>query len=103
MQQQEITHRIRSHPKFAELVAKRSRLGLILSLIVIAMYFAFILLVAFAPGVLGTPLSEGGVTTLGIPIGVVIILAAFLLTGIYVRRANAEFDELNRQIIEETL
>jgi uncharacterized membrane protein (DUF485 family) len=42
-----------------------------------------------------------GVVTLGIPIGVFIIVAAFVLTGIYVRRANSEFDSLTRQIIEE--
>ena len=52
------------------------------------------------PKLLGTPIS--GVITLGIPVGVFIIVAAFVLTGIYVRRANSEFDELNRQIIEET-
>jgi uncharacterized membrane protein (DUF485 family) len=28
-------------------------------------------------------------------------VAAFVLTGIYVRRANSEFDSLTRQIIEE--
>lgn len=100
--QQEITHRIRTHPKFAELVSKRNRLGLILSLLVMAMYFAFILAVAFAPKALGASLA-GGITTVGIPIGVLIIVTAFLLTGVYVRRANAEFDELNRQIIEDTV
>jgi uncharacterized membrane protein (DUF485 family) len=56
--------------------------------------------VAFAPKLLGTPVL--GVITLGIPVGVFIIVVAFVLTGIYVRRANSEFDELNRQIIEET-
>jgi len=53
----------------------------------------------FAPSVLGIPIY--GVVTLGIPIGVFIIVAAFVLTGIYVRRANSEFDSLTRQIIEE--
>ncbi|QJE74226.1 DUF485 domain-containing protein [Aerophototrophica crusticola] len=100
--QQELTHRIRKHPKFAELVAKRTRLGLILSLIVLVLYFAFILTVAFKPALLATSLA-GGVTTVGIPVGVFVIVSAFLLTGIYVRKANAEFDELNRQIIEDTL
>ena len=41
-------------------------------------------------------------TTVGIPIGVAVIVAAFVLTGIYVRRANAEFDTLTRQIVERT-
>ncbi|MFC7332711.1 DUF485 domain-containing protein [Rhodocista pekingensis] len=100
--QQDTTQRISSHPKFVELVTRRTRLGLILSLLVMAIYFAFILAVAFAPKALGASLA-GGVTTIGIPIGILIIVTAFLLTGIYVRRANAEFDELNRQIIEDTV
>ena len=37
----------------------------------------------------------------GIPVGVLIILSAFVLTGIYVRRANREFDPLTQQIVEE--
>jgi uncharacterized membrane protein (DUF485 family) len=65
----------------------------------LALYYGFILIVAFAPTVLGIPIS--GVITLGIPVGLFIIVAAFVLTGIYVRRANSEYDELNRQIIEE--
>jgi len=100
--QQELTHRIRTHPKFAELVQKRTRLGILLSSVVMVIYFAFIVAVAFAPGLLGARLGDG-VTTVGIPVGIAIIVAAFLLTGVYVRRANAEFDELNRKIIEDTL
>ena len=66
----------------------------------LVIYYGFIVVVAFAPKLLGTPVL--GVITLGIPVGVFIIVVAFVLTGIYVRRANSEFDELNRQIIEET-
>ena len=40
-------------------------------------------------------------TTIGIPIGILIIIAAFMLTAIYVRRARIlEFDALNQQIVE---
>ena len=66
----------------------------------LVIYFGFILLVAFAPKFLGTPLGAG-VTTVGIPIGLVVIVSAFVLTGIYVRRANADYDALTRQIVEE--
>jgi uncharacterized membrane protein (DUF485 family) len=97
--QQELTRRIRSNPKFAELTQKRTKFGVQLSILMLAIYYGFILVVAFAPSVLGIPIS--GVITLGIPVGVFIIVAAFVLTGIYVRRANSEYDELNRQIIEE--
>lgn len=67
----------------------------------LAIYFGFILLIAYGKAFLGTSLS-GGTTTIGFPIGIAVILSAVVLTGIYVRRANGEFDELNRQIIEES-
>lgn len=94
--------RIRAHPKFAELTARRGRYATVLSIVMLVIYYGFILLVAFAPGILGMPLVAGGVTTVGIPVGVVIILAAFVLTGLYVNRANTEFDALNQQILEDT-
>jgi uncharacterized membrane protein (DUF485 family) len=40
----------------------------------------------------------GGTISLGIVLGLVVIVSAFLLTGIYVRRANGSFDELTRDL-----
>jgi|SRR4051812_44184634 uncharacterized membrane protein (DUF485 family) len=100
--QQELTRRIRNNPKFAELTRKRTAFGWQLAILMLGIYYTFILVVAFAPGLLGAPVAAGSVVTWGIPVGLFIIIAAFVLTGIYVRRANSEFDELNRQIIEET-
>jgi len=45
--------------------------------------------------------SSGGVTTLGMPVGVLIILSAFVLTGIYVARANRDYDTLIAAIKED--
>jgi uncharacterized membrane protein (DUF485 family) len=92
--------RVTNDPRFRQLVAKRSRFAWMLAVVMLAIYYGFILIIAFAPSVLGTPIAPGAVTTVGIPVGVLIIIAAFVLTGIYVRRANAEFDALNQQIIE---
>jgi uncharacterized membrane protein (DUF485 family) len=91
--------RVKSDPDFHALVARRSRFAWVLSALMAAIYFGFILLVAFAPDVLGAPISEG-VTTVGIPLGIGVILAAFVLTGIYVHRANSEFDALVHSIVE---
>jgi uncharacterized membrane protein (DUF485 family) len=93
---------IEKNPKFIELVATRKSLGWSLSLLMLAIYFGFILLVAFDKSFLGTPLSGEGVTTIGIPIGLAVIVSAFVLTGIYVVKANARYDELTRQIVEES-
>lgn len=92
--------RVTNDPRFRQLVARRSRFAWTLAVVMLAIYYGFILIIAFAPALLGIPLAPGAVTTIGIPVGVLIIVAAFVLTGIYVRRANAEFDALNQQIIE---
>ena len=94
--------KIRRNPKFAELVAQRGALARTLTILMLVFYLGFIVLVAFDRGLLGTPIAEGMVTTLGIPIGILVILSAFILTGIYVAKANTKFDALNRQIIEES-
>lgn len=90
---------IQSDPEFQHLVTTRTRFSLILTVVTLLIYFGFILLIAFAPHVLGHSLA-GGVTTVGIPLGVGVIVAAFVLTGIYVRRANTEFDALTERLIE---
>ncbi|WFU43263.1 DUF485 domain-containing protein [Bradyrhizobium sp. CB82] len=92
--------RIERDPNYQELVRRRSSLGWMLSLIMLVVYFGFILLVAYAPKFLGTPLGSG-VTTIGIPIGLSVIVLAFVLTGLYVRQANSSYDVLVRKIVEE--
>ena len=99
--QQDIVDKVKNNPKYQELVSKRTSFVWILSAVMLAIYYGFILTIAFAPQVLGIKLSEGSVITVGIPIGVIIIISAFILTGIYVYRANGYFDNLTKQIKEE--
>lgn len=80
---------------------RRASLGWTLSAIMLAVYLGFILVVAYAPAFLAQRLGPG-VTTLGIPVGLGVIIAAFVLTGVYVVKANAEFDRLTREIVEES-
>ena len=100
---QEVYQRIKNHPDFITLVAKRRKFAWQLSAVVLGMYFSFILLVAFAPWILATPITSHSTTTWGIPIGIFIIVMSFLLTGVYAKRANTEFDEESQRIIEECL
>jgi uncharacterized membrane protein (DUF485 family) len=96
-----IYQRVVNNPRFRELVQKRSRFAWLLSGITLVLYVAFILLIAFDPQWLGTPLYEGATITRGIPVGVGLIVISFILTGIYVIRANGEFDRLTADIIRE--
>jgi uncharacterized membrane protein (DUF485 family) len=90
--------KIEQDPNYQELVRRRSSLGWTLTMIMLVVYFGFILLVAYAPKFLGTPLGAG-VMTIGIPIGLLVIISAFLLTGIYVSKANSKYDPLIRKIV----
>ncbi|MCQ4233233.1 DUF485 domain-containing protein [Pseudomonas stutzeri] len=92
---------IYNNPRFQELVAKRGRFAWLLSIIMLAAYFAFILVIAFEPHLLGVKLSAQTVTTWGIPAGLGLIFLAIGLTGVYVQRANGEFDRINQEILNE--
>ena len=95
---QELVDKIKANPDYQELISKRSSFSIKLSIAMLVVYFTFILTIAFNPSALGTPLSGDSVTTIGIPVGIAIIIFAFILTGIYTKRANGEFDDLNNKI-----
>lgn len=91
--------RIRQHPDFIQLVRRKQRLTWSLTGAMLVIYYGFVLLVAFAPGVLGQSLS-GGVTSVGMLVGVGVILLSFALTGIYVSKTNRVIDPLNDKVKE---
>lgn len=95
--------RVRQNPKFHELVRKRTRLAVTLSVIVMGAYYCFMMVVAFAPDILRTPLSEGANLTVGVPVGAAIIVVSWLLTGLYSHFANGEFEDLNKDVVREVL
>lgn len=99
MANQDLVERIKNDPGFHELVRKRSTFAWILTILMLIIYFGFIGLIAFNKAFLATSLS-GGVTTIGFPLGVGVIVSAFLLTGIYVWRANGTFDDMTKKIVE---
>jgi uncharacterized membrane protein (DUF485 family) len=92
---------IHANPKFQLLVRKRERLAWVLSMLMFGLYLLFILLIAFKPDWLGSRIVAGSPITWGVPFGIGLILAAFVLTGIYVWRANGEFDRMNQEILDE--
>lgn len=90
---------IKSDPEFHQLVRRRSRLAWSLSTLMVLIYFGFVLLIAFNKGALAQSLA-GGVTTVGIPVGLGVIVSAFLLTGIYVAVANSQYDDMLKRIFD---
>ena len=84
--------RIARSPEFQQLVGERTRFGWILTILMLVVYFGFIGLIAFDKALLATKM--GGTASLGLFMGVGVILFAFLLTGLYVLRANTRYDAL---------
>ncbi len=99
----ETVEQIKNHPKYQELTQRRSRFAWTLSILMLVVYYVFIMIIAFAPDLLAIPVSEGSVITIGIPIGVAIILFSFLLTGLYVRQANGTYDQLLEEVKKDLI
>ncbi len=89
----DVVQRIVSNPHYQELKAKRTSFGWWLTLAMMVVYYGFILLVAFNKEFLAQKLGAG-VMTVGIPMGFGVIVFTVVITVIYVRRANSEFDDL---------
>ena len=93
---------ILANPNYQQLLKARTAYGWFFTLLVMVVYYGFILLIAFDKELLSTKMGEG-VTTIGIPVGLFVIVFTVIITGIYVRRANSEFDDLTAKIKQEVL
>jgi uncharacterized membrane protein (DUF485 family) len=90
---------IRIHPQFKELVRRRRRFVAWLTTMTLVPYYAFILVAGFAPHFLAKKLSDTSIINVGWPVGLALIVGTWLLTGLYIHRANGEFDDLTAEIL----
>lgn len=93
--------RIEADARYQDLVKRRSHFTWTLTLIMMAVFFGYILLIAFNREFLARPIWAGSETSLGIPLGLGVILIGILLTGVYIHRANSDFDPMTRSIRED--
>ncbi len=97
-----VVARIQANQSYLELKKKRTRFGWLLSAMMLIVYYGYISLIAFNKPFLSRPLGAG-VTTIGIPIGFGVIIFTVIITGVYVRRANTEYDALTQRILKEEI
>ncbi len=95
-----VVDKILKNPKYQELQSKRNSFGVLLSILMLVVYYGYIALIAFNKPFLAQPLGAG-VTTVGVPIGMAVIVFTIVITGIYVRRANSEYDALTKEILKD--
>lgn len=87
--------------KFINLVKKRLTVSLSLTAIMLIVYFGFMLTIAFYKELLALKIGEH--ITIGLPVGIGVIVFAWLLTGIYTRWANNKYDKAVRELRNEIL
>ncbi len=79
-----------SDAAFHDLARRRWRIAIVLTMAMVAIYFGFILLVAYNKPLLGRLIAPG--LSLGIVLGALVIVLSWILTWIYVRWANRHYD-----------
>jgi uncharacterized membrane protein (DUF485 family) len=89
---------IRSNLAFSTLVRRRRKVVTWLTVATLAPYYVFILIAAYKPTLLVMTFSVGSLVTAGWLAAVLLIVGTWLLTGLYIRYANGEFDALTREI-----
>jgi uncharacterized membrane protein (DUF485 family) len=79
-------------PDFKDLVARKNTFSINLTIATLIVYYGFILLIAYKREVFASKVA--GNITFGIVLGIGVILACFVLTGVYVRWANRNYDAM---------
>jgi len=84
---------------FKTLSRQKNRISIILTILELILYFGFIALIAFNKPLLSKKIS--GAITLGIPIAILTIIFSWILTGIYIKWANSNYDVLVKKVKEK--
>ena len=87
---QKDVHSMLESSEFKSLVAKRTKISILLTMLLFVLYYGFVLLIGFNKPFLAQKIGE--TTTLGIPMAVAVIILSWLLTVVYVFWANAIYD-----------
>jgi uncharacterized membrane protein (DUF485 family) len=93
----DLVRRVKSDPNYQKLVTTRSRYGWLLALAVMIVYYGFTALNAWDKQFMASKIGNG-VMSWGVPLGLFVIVFTVVVTAIYVRRANREFDALTEAI-----
>ncbi|MDB5710236.1 MAG: hypothetical protein JWL96_2306 [Sphingomonas bacterium] len=91
---------IAADPRYEALVRERGRLGWILSALIFFSFVGYLAVIAFDKAALAQPIGDG-VTSVGIPVGLGLIVLTIAVTALYVRRANGSYDTRLAEILKD--
>lgn len=101
--QKDIVQEVLKHPKYVELVRRRTRVSMTFFIIALVVYSGFILTLAFLPGLFGQPLGEGWTMSVGVFTGILVVFSAVIMIALYVYFSNKYFDPLLDEVIKDVM
>lgn len=99
--QDDVVTQVMQNPKYQELVRRRNGISYVFFIVTLIIYSGFILTLAFNPELFGRSI-EGMTMSIGVAVGVLVLVSAGLLVSLYVYISNKVFDPLLASVIEET-
>ena len=96
-----IAQQVLNNPKFQKMAKTKRMYCWSFSILMFVIYVIYILYIGASPESFGTPVAEGKTTTIGIYIGLFVIVSAISITGIYVRQANGPLEEITQEVVRE--
>jgi uncharacterized membrane protein (DUF485 family) len=95
----DLVRKVQSDPTFQELERKRRSFAWTLAIATLVIYYGYVAMLAWAKPFLATQIGDS-VVTYAFPIGLFVLVAAILITAVYVHRANGEYEALTAKIKE---
>lgn len=101
MDNDDTVRRVVAHPKYQELVQKRTRVSLAFFAVMIVIYAGFIITLAYLPELFSRPIGEGYTMSIGVLTATLVAFSAVLMIAAYVHYSAKYFDPLVRAIVED--
>ncbi len=101
MQNDEMVRRVVDHPKYQELVHKRTRVSLAFFAVMIVIYAGFIVTLAYLPELFSRPIGAGFTMSIGVLTATIVAVSAVVMIAAYVHFSNKYFDPLLEAVLRD--
>lgn len=99
--QDAVVEKVLKHPKYVELVQRRTRISMTFFFVALVIYSGFILTLAFMPDVFAQPIGSGWTMSVGVLTGILVIFSAVIMIALYTYVSNKTFDPLLEAIVRD--
>ncbi len=99
--QDTVVDKVLKHPKYAELVQRRTKVSMSFFVVALVIYSGFILTLAYMPEVFAQPIGEGWTMSVGVLTGILVVFSAVIMIALYTYFSNKIFDPLLEAIMRD--